>query len=156
MSVPKSVVKIKKKGIEYVANFDAAEYFLHELSRAALRDVGKFTTRRFREAFYANFKRRTGKAGRATRYEVISNARTTAPRVKIGITNQKTEGFYAYFQEFGTSHQKKLGLLTKTVQDNIAEIVKIESMYLSGLSEEAKRLEAMIDERDYEGDADED
>lgn len=155
MGAPKSVVKIKRNGIEYVAAFDAASYYIHELSRAALRDVGKFTTRRFREAFYSHFKKHTGNAGKATKYEVISNARTTAPRVKIGITNQKVEGFYAYFQEFGTIKQEKLGLLTKTVQSHIDEIVRIESLYLSGLNEEADRLAKMVDEGEYDGDADE-
>lgn len=155
MGAPKSVTKIKKNGIEYTSSVDQASYYLHELNRAALRDVGRFVTRRFREAFYSHFNRITGNAGRATKYKVISNARTTAPRVQIGITNQKVEGFYAYFQEFGTKHQKKLGLLTKTVQENIAEIVKIESQYLSGLSDEAARLEQMINEGEYNGDADE-
>ena len=42
MSVPKSVVKVKKNGVEYTSNVDAAQYYIHELNRAALRDVGKF------------------------------------------------------------------------------------------------------------------
>lgn len=155
MSAPKSIVKYKKSGIEYVANFDAASYYLYELNRAALRDVGKFVTKKFKEAFYSNFNKITGNAGKATHYKVIAGQKTTAPRVYIGLTNQKNDGFYAYFQEFGTTHQKKLGLLTKTVNENISEIIKIESMYLSGLSEEADRLAGLVNEGDYEGDADE-
>ena len=67
-------------------------------------------------------------------------------------------GFYAYFQEFGTSDGSvpKLGLLTHAAQDNVAEIIKIESQYLDGLSGEAARLEALVDEKDMEGDADAD
>lgn len=155
MSAPKSVVKFKKNGIEFESNLDATQYYLYELNRAALRDVGKFCARKFREAFYQHFKKHTGNAGRATKYKVISGKSTTAPRVQIGLTNQKVDGFYAYFQEFGSSKQRKLGLLTHAVEDNIAEIVKIESQYLSGLSDEASGLDAIINERDYDGDADE-
>ena len=40
------------------------------------------------------------------------------------------------------------------VEDNVAEIIKIESEYLDGLNDEAARLESMIDEKEYDGDAD--
>ena len=73
----------------------------------------------------------------------------------IGLRTGAVPGFYAYFQEFGTSTGiPKLGLLTHAVEDNVSEIVKIESQYLSGLEEEAARLEAIIDENEMEGDAD--
>ena len=42
MSAPKSVVRFKKDGIEYISNVDFACYTIVELSRAAMRDVGKF------------------------------------------------------------------------------------------------------------------
>ena len=42
MSAPKSVTKINKNGVTYTSNVDACQYYLHELNRAALRDVGKF------------------------------------------------------------------------------------------------------------------
>ena len=45
MSVPKSVVRFKKDGIEYTSNVDFACYTIVELTRAALRDVGKFLAR---------------------------------------------------------------------------------------------------------------
>jgi uncharacterized protein Yka (UPF0111/DUF47 family) len=47
-----------------------------------------------------------------------------------------------------------LRLLSKSVEDNVAEIIKIESTYLSGLSDEAEALAAQIDESEMEGDAD--
>lgn len=159
MSAPKSVVKIKQKSgsveVEYTSMIDAANYYLFELSRAALRDVGKFVAKKFKEEFYNNFNKITGNAGRATRYNVISSKDTKYPRVQIGLSNKGTEGFYAYFQEFGTSKQKKLGLLTKVASENVAEIVRIESQYLSGLSDEASSLEAKVNEEVYDGDADE-
>ena len=40
------------------------------------------------------------------------------------------------------------------LKETVPEIVKIESQYLSGLSDEAARLESMISEDEYDGDAD--
>lgn len=153
MSVPKSVVKVKKNGVEYISDMDRCEYYLFELSRAALRDVAKFCAKKFRDTYYSLFKRRSGDAGRATKYKVYSSKNTKFPRVEIGLKTGQVDGFYAYFQEVGSSKQPKLGLLTKTVQSNVAEIIKIESQYLSALNNEA-RLQALIAEREYEGDAD--
>lgn len=159
MPTPKSQIKIlAKEGkteVSYESNLDAAEYYIYELNRAALRDVGKYVAKTFKTAFYSHFKKHTGDAGKATKYKVISGAKTEHPRVQIGLKTGQVDGFYAYFQEFGTSTGiPRLGLLTHAVQDNVAEIVKIESQYLSGLSDEAARLEALINENDYEGDAD--
>lgn len=159
MSAPKSVTKLKVKdgkvNITYESNLDAAQYYLFELNRAALRDVGKFVTKVFRTAYYQHFQKRTGNAGKATKYKVWAGAKTTAPRVQIGLKTGQVDGFYAYFQEFGTSTGiPRLGLLTHAAEDNVAEIVKIESQYLSGLSDEAERLDALINEDDMEGDAD--
>lgn len=159
MPTPKSQIKVLVKDgkteVTYEENFDAAGYYIHELTRAALRDVGKFVTKLFRTAYYSHFNKITGNAGKATKYKVISSAKTTAPRVQIGLKTGQVEGFYAYFQELGTSNGiPRLGLLTHAVEDNVAEIVKIESQYLSGLEDEAARLESQINENDYEGDAD--
>lgn len=154
-SATKTLVKDGKTEVKYETNVDACEYYIFELTRAALRDVGKFVTKAFKAAYYSHFTKNTGEAGKATKYKVWSSKDTLYPRVQIGLNN-KAKGFYAYFQEFGTStgNVPKLGLLTKTVQENVAEIVKIESQYLSGLSAEAARLESLIDEQDMEGDAD--
>lgn len=154
-SATKTLVKDGKTEVKYETNVDACEYYIFELTRAALRDVGKFVTKAFKAAYYSHFTKNTGEAGKATKYKVWSSKDTLYPRVQIGLNN-KAKGFYAYFQEFGTStgNVPKLGLLTKTVQENVAEIVKIESQYLSGLSDEAARLESLINEDDMEGDAD--
>lgn len=65
----------------------------------------------------------------------------------------KQEVWYGFKQELGTSKMKQLGIIKNTTYDNIAEIVKIESQYLSALEDEAKAL-SMINEDDYEGGAD--
>ena len=158
MSTPKSQTKVLVKNgkteVTYESNFDAAGYYIHELNRAALRDVGKYVAKLFRTAYYQHFGRHTGNAGKATKYKVIASPTTTAPRMQIDLRPPGGKGFYSYFQELGASNVPKLGLLTHAVQDNVAEIVKIESTYLSGLSDEAARLEALVNENDYEGDAD--
>lgn len=155
MSAPKSVVKVKKNGVEYTSNVDAAQYYIHELTRAALRDVGKFVKKTFREKYYSHFKRNTGHGGKSVSFKVISSKSTEHPRVEIGLPHshrgKEVEGFYAFFQEFGSSKTPRLGLLTDTVESNIATIVEIESKYLSGLEDEAKAL-SIIDEKDYEDD----
>lgn len=156
MSTPKSVVKIDKNGVTYTSNVDATQFYLYELTRAALRDVGKFVCKQFKETYYKHFTKRTGEAGKATKYKVIAGAKTTAPRVQVGLKTGAVPGFYAYFQEFGTSDGDvpKLGILTKTVNENVDTIVKIESQYLSGLSDEAAKLEQLVNEKEYGGDAD--
>lgn len=151
MSAPKSVVKVKKNGVEYTSNVDAASYYIYELSRAALRDVGKFVKTKFRQAYYDYFKKHTGDAGKAVSYKVISGKSTEYPRVQVGLKSGKVDGFYAYFQEFGSSKTPRLGILTDTVESNIATIVEIESKYLSGLEDEATAL-AMISEDEYSED----
>ena len=45
MSVPRSVVKFKKGTVEYTSSVDFAKYAIQELTRAALRDVGRFISR---------------------------------------------------------------------------------------------------------------
>lgn len=150
MSAPKSVVKVKKGNVEYTSNVDAAQYYIFELSRAALRDVGKFVKAKWKEALYDNFKKHSGDAGRATTYSVISGKNTKYPRVEIGLKTKTQKGFYSYYQEFGSSKTPKLGLLTETVENNIPTIIEIESKYLSGLESEAEALALIDSEGDYE------
>lgn len=157
MSVPKSVVKLNKKGVTYTSSVDKCNYYLFELSRAALRDVGRFCGRKFRESYYRHFKRRTGQGPKAFYYKVYSNEKTMFPRVDMGLPHatkrNSVDGFYSFFQEFGSSKCPKLGLLSSAVEGNIAEIIKIESQYLSALENEASAL-ALIHEEEMEGDMD--
>ena len=50
MNVPQSVVKIKKKGVEYTSSVDYVCYNIYELTRAAMRDVGRFLANRMNAA----------------------------------------------------------------------------------------------------------
>lgn len=146
MPVPKSVTKIKNGKVEFISNVDRVNYTLEELTRAALRDVGKFLCNRFRSGYYGIFRRKKGNVGRYTQYWV----RRKECDLQIGL---KPNAFYGGFQEFGSSKTKRLGLLQKVVNENIAEIVKIESKYLSSLENEAEAL-AKIKEEEYKGGAD--
>ena len=62
MSLPKSVTKIKKDGVEFVSSVDRASYTIRELARAALRDVGKLVCKRTRQ----QIRRRTGRLSKNT------------------------------------------------------------------------------------------
>ncbi len=153
MSVPKSVTKIKKDGIEFTSSVDWVQYSIFELTRAALRDVGKFICNRFRQNYYSAFKRRKGRVGRFTQYWVRANPKyQSEPDLQVGL---KPNAFYGGYQEVGSSKTPRLGLLMKTVNDNIGDIVKIESKYLSALNESESAVESLINEGEYQGGAEE-
>jgi len=153
MPTPKSVVKFKKGKVEYVSSVDAANYYIFELSRAALRDVGKFLANAFKISFDMVFTKRSGQGRKAIKYKVHSGKNTIYPRVQVGVkAGQK--GFYALSEEFGNSKTPRYGLLTNAAQSNIPKILEIESQYLSALNGEAERIEQLINEQEMEGDAD--
>ena len=150
MAIPQSVTKVSKDGkVTYTQSVDRVNYTIRELTRAALRDVGKYVCKQFRNAYYAQFRKHSGRVGKAAQYWVKYKQKDI--ELQVGI---KPNGFYGGFQELGSSKTPKHALLTHAVQDNIATIVDIESKYLSALEDEARAL-ALINESDYEGGADE-
>lgn len=149
MAIPKSVTKISKDGkVTYTQSVDRVNYTIRELTRAALRDVGRYVCKEFRNAYYSRFKKHSGRVGKYTQYWVKYKQKDI--ELQVGM---KPNGFYGGYQELGTSKQTKHALLTHAVQDNIAKIVEIESQYLSALEDEARAL-SLISEEDYEGGAD--
>jgi hypothetical protein len=159
MAAPKSVTKINKDGVYFESNVDWCNYTIKELCRAALKDVGKFIRREFKKNYYDVFKKRTGRAPKAVKYTVFSSENTKYPRIDIGLPHsapgKPVPGFYSFFQEVGTSKQPKLGILTNTVEKNVATIVKIESQYLTALQDEAEAL-ALINEKEESSDEEDD
>lgn len=145
MGMPKSVVKFDKNGVKYVSSVDKTKYTLHELTRAALRDVGKLICRNFKKEYYTKFRRKKGNIQRFTQYWV--RAKQERPNLQVGL---KPNAFYGGFQETGSSKTTKLGLLSNTVQSNIQKIVEVESQYLSALEDEVKAL-SLINEEEYIG-----
>lgn len=139
MGVPKSVVKISRDGVEYISSVDRVNYTISELTRAALRDVGKFICKRTRQSI----RRRTGKLARNTQYWV----RKKDCDLQVGF---KPGGFYGGFQELGTERQPKVGALYDTVKDNIKTIRDIEAQYLSAIEDEQRAL-SLIGEEEYQG-----
>lgn len=139
MSLPKSVTKIKKDGVEFVSSVDRASYTIRELARAALRDVGKLVCKRTRQ----QIRRRTGRLSKNTQYWV----RKKEADLQVGF---KPGGFYGGFQELGTEKVPKIGALYNSVKDEINTIRDIEGKYLSAIEDEQKAL-ALIDEGEYAG-----
>ena len=139
MSLPKSVTKIKKDGVEFVSSVDRASYTIRELARAALRDVGKLVCKRTRQ----QIRRRTGRLSKNTQYWV----RKKEADLQVGF---KPGGFYGGFQELGTEKMPKIGALYNSVKDNIKTIRDIEGRYLSAIEDEQK-ARALIDEGEYAG-----
>lgn len=153
MSVPKSVIRINKDGVQYISNVDKCQYTIRELTRAALRDVGKFICRRTNEKAQTLRGMKHNKRVRGSSSAFQYWARKRECDLQVGI---KHDTWYGAEQELGSSKIQKKGFLTDTVYDNIPEIIKIESQYLSALEDEATALALIESEEDYKGGADED
>src|SRR5690554_8036316 len=109
MPMPKSVTKVKKGGVEYTSNVDKTQYTIHELTRAALRDVAKFLRRRIKDAVPVD----SGTLKKNVGTWVRKDRSTGESRLQIGVydrTRAKKKGykyaFYAMFHEFGTSKMR--------------------------------------------------
>ena len=139
MPLPKSV-KFSRNGVEFLSNCDRIQYTLKELTRAALRDTGKYVCRETRK----KIKRRTGRLAKNTQYWV--RARQQTPDLQVGF---KPGGFYGLFQEIGTQKIPKIAALTESTENNIATIQKIQQQYLSAIGSES--AESMINEEEYSG-----
>lgn len=150
MSVPKSVVRFRKNGIEYTSSVDRASYTILELTRAALRDVGKYLVRQANsEAMkLKGLKKSRRVRGRSSTFLYnVPWAKTGLPHLEVGV---KHGTWYGEQQELGTSKQPKRQILRNAAHNNIAQIVEIESQYLSALEDEAKALR-LISEEEYSG-----
>lgn len=152
MSVPKSVVKFKKGRVEYTSNVDFAQYTLRELTRAALRDVGRYISRSCNSSAMRLHGLSKSRRVRGKNSAFQFWVRKQETDLQVGI---KHGTWYGVNQELGGGKMRKLGILRNTTYDNIPTIVEIESKYLSGLEDEAAAL-ALIDEGDYMGGGDDD
>lgn len=154
MSVPKSVIRFKKGNVEYTSNVDFACYTIVELSRAAMRDVGKFLTRKANDAAMKlpGLKKSRRVRGKTSTFRyTVPWAKEGLPHLEVGVTH---DTWYGVDQEVGSSSQPKRQILGNSAKQNLAKIVEIESKYLSAMEDEARAL-SLIDEGEYEGGADE-
>ena len=154
MSVPKSVIKFKKGNVEYTSNVDFANYTIVELTRAAMRDVGKFLARKANDSAskLPGLKKSRRVRGKTSTFLYnVPWAKKGLPHVEVGVTHNT---WYGVAQEMGSSSQPKRSILKNAAQTNIAKIIEIESKYLSALEDEARAL-SLIDEGEYFGGAEE-
>lgn len=154
MGIP-SPMKFKKDGVEFTSRVDRCCYTIQELSRAALRDVGRYviriTTRKVRKL---GGLRRTRYVQKRFQFWV----RKQEGDLIVGIHNilkNKNPGatWYGIDQELGINGQPKRGFLKETVYENINTIRDIEAQYLSAVEDEQRAL-ALINEEEAFGDGD--
>ena len=149
MPLPPSVTRVTKDGLKIVSNVDRCAYTIRELTRAALRDVGKYvciTSNKAAQKLYHNSMKKS-KRVRGSKGAFQYWARKNEGDLLVGI---KHGTWYGTEQELGSGKMKKHGILTNAVQDNIRDIIRIESQYLSALEDEARAL-ALIGDEEYQG-----
>jgi len=147
MPMPKSNMKINKKGLTYTSNIDQASYTIKELSRAALRDV----SRMLRYKVTAKLRTLPGlRKGKRAKNTTGSWLRKIEGDLQLGMGNTKWgnsgDAWYAIKAELGSSNQPKRAFLKTTVMENIPEIIKIESQYLSAINNDS--YEGLINEEE--------
>jgi HK97 gp10 family phage protein len=139
MSIPRSVTRITRDGVEFTSNVDRIKYLLDELQRAALRDVAKFLRKRMVEKLKKlKGMKRSKRLYKSTQYWV----RKRESDLQIGF---KHNTWYGVDQELGTSKQPRRNILRDTVYENIDQIRIIEGQYLSAIENENRAL-GLIDE----------
>ena len=156
MPIPKSVTKISRDGsVTYTSNVHRVQYTIQELTRAALRDVGKYLAKQYKLNYVAATKNKiTGLGKKQVKYW----ARKKECDLQVGLgykkgnkNYEKTKAHWAEDMEIGSSERPKLSILRNTVFDNLDKIIEIESQYLSELSKDEPNLRGLSEE-DYEGD----
>lgn len=150
MAVPKSVVRFKNGGVEYISSVDKVSYTILELSRAALRDVGKYLARtaNSKAQKLPGLKKSRRVRGRTSTFLYnVPWAKSGLPHLEVGVTH---DTWYGVEQELGTSNQPRRQILRNSAHENLATIVEIESQYLSAMSDEATAL-GLISEQEYFG-----
>ena len=155
MAIP-SPMKFKKDGVEFTSSVDRCNYTIRELTRAALRDVGRYVVRQCTR--------------KARRLEGLGHTRYIQKRFQFWVRKQEGdllvgihnvmknknpgETWYGMDQELGLNGQPKRAFLHDSVYENIRTIRDIEAQYLSAIEDEQRAL-ALIDEEETFGDGDE-
>lgn len=145
MAVPKSVMKINKKGLTYTSNVDRASYTIRELSRAALRDVARLVKYYIRQEYnkLRGMRKQTGRFKGAYQHWL----RKQEGDLQIGI---RANTWYGVQQELGDKNQPKRDLLRNAVFNHINEIREIEGKYISAIEDEKRALALINEEEEIE------
>jgi hypothetical protein len=151
MGLPRSVTKVKKKNVEFTSSVDRVEYTLTELTRAALRDIGKLLTRRIHQKI-RNIASKSLKRSPRVRSAFQYWNRKRETDLVIGI---KHDTWYGVDQELGMDGQPKRDILRSTVVENIDLIEQIQAQYLEHIENEMN-ARRMIDENAEVADDDQD
>lgn len=141
MAAPKSVMKINKDGVTFTESVDRANYFITELTRAAMKDVAKFILRIVRGNVRGINNQTRKMRYAAMRYQYW--VRKQECDLQLGIENTAkgaNTAWWADQAELGTAGQPTRGFLRAAVYDNIPMIRTIESQYLSAIESEDESL----------------
>lgn len=150
ISVPRSVTKITRRNgvtVEFTSDVDLVKYSIEELSRAALRDTGKFLrAKQIQEAKKMPGMKKNRRVSRAFQYWVRK-------RETDLITGSKHDTWYGVDQELGTNKNPRRNIVTKSAKENISTIRQIQGQYLSAINDKNKAL-GLISEKEYSSEDD--
>lgn len=144
-----SVMKITKDGVEFTSAVDKANYLIEELTRAAMKDVGRFISRQCAVAVRGISKQTKRAKYMPKRYQYW--VRKKECDLQVGIENTKfgaESAWWADQAELGTNGQPKRGILRSAVYDNIDKIREIEAQYLSAISTDSGGEELVNEEEE--------
>lgn len=145
MAMPKTVTKVTKDGVTFTSNVDRVNYTLGELSRAALRDVGKLLRKRM--------KLKVPKDTKSLEKNIATRVVKKTETLEVGVYSRERAkkrgldyaGYYAHIIEFGSRLLSARPFLRQTVTEEINTIREIEAKYLQAIEDEQK-AKALIDE----------
>lgn len=141
MPLPRSVMKMNRNGVQYTSSVLRAQYTLQELTRAALRDIGKFIDYKAR----AESMNIAGKSLKRSRRPKSSFQHWNRKRETDLVVGIKHDTWYGVDQELGLNGQPKRDILRKTVMNHIQDIIEIQSKYLKHIEDEML-AQSVIDE----------
>lgn len=137
MPLPPSVTRSLRNGdVKFTSNVDQAQYTLEELTRAALRDIGKFVNYETRK----ETNKRAGGGLRKTKRPRNSFQHWVRKRETDLIVGIKHDTWYGVDQELGLNGQPKRDILRKTVLGNVNVIIKIQAQYLKHMESVAEAV----------------
>lgn len=145
MPLPRSNMRINRNGVTYTSNIDRASYTIKELSRAALRDVARLIKYSIRQEFnkLQGMRKQSGRFKGAFQHWLRKNEGD----LQIGIRHNT---WYGVNQELGDKNQPKRDLIRNAVFNNIDEIKRIESQYLSAIEDELNAQSLINEEEEVE------
>lgn len=152
MPMPKSVTRVNKNGVKFISEVDRAKYTLDELTRAALRDVGKFLRKRM--------KTKVPKDSRDLEKNIASRVVKKRAALEIGVYSRQRArkrglnyaGYYAHIIEFGSKKMTAQPYLRQTVMENIGTIRDIEAKYIKEIEDEQKAKSLINEEEEIADD----